>query len=279
MASFRSENQNPATDFSAIIIGGRGGRDSTWLHLHKYARSLALKALLIDKAVFPRDKLCAGSVGGWSPLVLKQLGIDLDIPSVLVSDVESKFEKEIFLHHQPDCIQVVQRVEFDHALVKTALGKDLSLHEDEVLIDATRDNNRLIVKTSKGTYRAQILVGADSALGMVHRKMLPPQKQHLARTVQIFAPVDSQYHPEFDRKKIVWDFTPVKEGLQGYVYHFPCLINNVPSMAHGVDDVRIYNSKPWADLKKIFSRALQSRNIQQKPRSWLSHPIRWLFNG
>jgi hypothetical protein len=57
------------------------------------------------------------------------LGIDLDIPSVLVSDVEFRFEKEIFLHHQPDFFQVVQRVEFDHALVKTALGKGLSLQK------------------------------------------------------------------------------------------------------------------------------------------------------
>jgi flavin-dependent dehydrogenase len=70
MASFRSENQNPATDFSVIIVGGAAGI-STWLHLHKYAPSLALKSLLIDKAVFPRDKICAGGVGGWSPLVLK----------------------------------------------------------------------------------------------------------------------------------------------------------------------------------------------------------------
>jgi flavin-dependent dehydrogenase len=119
-------------------------------------------------------------------------------------------------------------------------------------------------------------VGADGALIKVRRQMLPPQKQHLARTVQIFAPVDSQYDPEFDQKKIVWDFTPVKEALQGYVYHFPCLINGVPPMAHGVGAVRIYTSKPRADLKKIFSRVLQSRNIQQKPRSLLSHPIRWL---
>jgi flavin-dependent dehydrogenase len=29
-------------------------------------------------------------------------------------------------------------------------------------------------------------------------------------------------------------------------------------------------------MKKIFTRELQSRNIHHEPRSWSSHPIRWL---
>ena len=101
-----------------MIAGGGLAGISTWLHLHKYSPEIARDSLLIDKAVFPRDNLCAGGVGGWSRLVLKLLGIDLDIPSILVSDVEFRFEKGIYLHHQPDFCQVVQRIEFDHVLVK-----------------------------------------------------------------------------------------------------------------------------------------------------------------
>ena len=263
-------------DPKVMIVGGGPAGMSTWLHMEKYAPQSAKKALVIEKAIFPRDKLCGGGVGAWSPSILKHLEIELDIPSLFVSDVEFRFGEEIHRFHQPNCFRLVQRIDFDHALVKTALNRGLDLHEGEMLLDVTRDQNRVIVETSERKHSVQTVVGADGALSVVRRKMMPPQKQHLARTVQIFAPVNPRYDKEFDEKKVVLDFSPVREGLQGYVYHFPCLRDGTPSIAHGTGDVRIYRDKPRADIKRIFSRELQSRNIHQEPKSWSSHPIRWL---
>jgi len=270
------DSQTSASDYAVMIVGGGPAGISTWLHLHEYAPHLAARSLVVEKSLFPRDKLCAGGVGGWSAWVLNRLGVDLDIPSLIISDVEFRFEKEVYRHHQPHFFQVVQRVEFDHALVKAALQRGLELHEGEIFIDVTRDRNRLIIATSKKTYSVSILVGCDGALSRVRRKMIPMQQQHLARTVQIHAPADPQYDTEFDMQKVVWDFTPVKEGLQGYVYHFPCLRDGVPSIAHGLGDNRFYSDRPRANLKEIFRRELRSRNIDSEPESWSSHPIRWL---
>ena len=167
---------------------------------------------------------------------------------------------------------------FDHALVGTALNRGLEIHEDEMLIDVARDQNKLIVKTNRKKYRVQTLIGADGALSVVRRKMMPPHKPRLAPTIQIFAAVDSQYDTEFNEKKIVMNLTPINEGLQGYVWHIPCLKNGAPSIANGIGDLRIYPDKPRADMKKIFSRELQSRNIHPEPKSWSSHPIRWFPN-
>jgi flavin-dependent dehydrogenase len=276
MDTKKLKTEDNVLDCEVMIVGGGPAGVSTWLHLQKYAPQLAGRSLVIEKAVFPRDKLCAGGVGAWSADVLKHLEVELDIPSLFVSDVEFRFGKENYHFHQPNCFRVVQRIDFDHALVKAAVNRGLELNEGEMLIDVTRDQNRLIVKTNRKKYSVQTLIGADGALSVVRRKMMPPQKQHLARTVQIFAPVDPQYDKEFDEKKVVWDFTPIKDGLQGYVYHFPCLRDGIPSIAHGTGDVRIHANKRRADIKKIFSRELQLRNIHQEPKSWLSHPIRWL---
>ena len=263
-------------DPKAMIVGAGPAGISTWLHLQKHAPQLANHILVIEKAVFPRDKLCGGGVGAWSEDVLKHLEVELDIPSLFVSDVEFRFGKEIFCFHQSNCFRLVRRTHFDHALVKTALNRGLELHEGERLLDVIRDQNGVIVETSERKHSVQTVVGADGALSVVRRKMMPLQKQHLARTVQIFAPVDPRYDKEFDDKKVVLDFSPVREGLQGYVYHFPCLRDGVPSIAHGTGDVRIYPDKPRANIKRIFSRELQSRNIHREPKSWSSHPIRWL---
>lgn len=276
MVSQKSNTQDSTLDCDVMIVGGGPAGISTWLHLKKYSPQLTSRSLVIEKAVFPRDKLCAGGVGAWSADVLKHLEVQLDIPSLFVSDVEFRFGKEIYHLHRLNRFRVVQRMDFDHALVKTAVNRGLELHEDEMLLDVTRDQNKLIAKTNKRKYSVQTLIGADGALSVVRRKMMPPQKPHLAPTIQIVAAVDPQYDTEFNEKKIVLNLGPINEGLQGYVWHVPCLKDGAPSIAHGIGDFRIYNDKPRADLKKIFSRELRSRNIHQEPKPWSSHPIRWL---
>jgi flavin-dependent dehydrogenase len=105
--------------------------------------------------------------------------------------------------------------------------------------------------------------------------MIPSRKRHLAPTLQVFAPVDARYDAEFNEKKTVVDLTPINEGLQGYVWHVPCLKDNTPSVAHGICDFRVCPDRPRADIKKIFSRELESRHIRQGPKTWSSYPIPW----
>ena len=49
-------------DYEIMIVGGGPAGISTWLHLHKYFPELAEKTLLIEKATYPRDKLCGGAI-------------------------------------------------------------------------------------------------------------------------------------------------------------------------------------------------------------------------
>jgi len=264
-----------ASDCEVMIVGAGPAGISTWLHLQKYEPQLADRTVVIDKAVFPRDKLCAGGVGGWSAEVFEHLGIELDIPCLFVSDVEFRFGKQALHLHQPDFCRVVQRIEFDHALVKAAINRGLQLYEDETLISVRRDKNKLRVQTNKNKYCVKILIGADGALSLVRRKTMPHHKPRFASTIQVFCDVDPQHDTEFSEKKMLIDFTPVANGLQGYVWHFPCLRAGAPAMAHGIGDFRIDRDSPRADMKKIFSRELRSRNLQPDTRFWASHPIHW----
>jgi flavin-dependent dehydrogenase len=258
-----------------MIVGAGPAGISTWLHLQKEAPKLARHSIVIERAIFPRDKLCAGGLCVWVTDVLANLRVDLDIPSLPVFDLEFRFGKEIDRLHQDNYFRVVQRADFDHALAREAVKRGLELHEDELLVDVLRTQNRLIVTTNKGKYAVQALVGADGAFSTVRKKMIPSQKRHLVPTLQIFAPADSRYDTEFTQKKMIVDLTPINEGLQGYVWHVPCLKDKVPSIAHGISDFRVCPDRPRADMKKIFSRELRRRNIHQGPKTWSSHPIPW----
>ena len=123
------------SDFDIMIVGGGPAGISTWLHLHKYNPELASKTVLIEKAKYPRDKICGGGVGAWSGVVLQHLGIDLEIPSIFISDIEFVFGKELYHLHQPNSFRMIRRSEFDHALAKTAIHRGLQLHENEIFLN------------------------------------------------------------------------------------------------------------------------------------------------
>jgi flavin-dependent dehydrogenase len=263
-----------------MIVGAGPAGISTWLHLQQEDPQLARHSIVIEEAVFPRDKLCAGALCIWVADVLAHLGVDLDtllssFDSKFDSDLEIKFGKEVYRFHQDNYFRVVQRADFDHALAKAAVKRGLELHEDEKLIDVLRTQNKLNVITNKGKYAVQVLVGADGAFSTVRKKMLPFQKRHLAPTLQIVSPADSRYGSEFKEKKTVVDLTAINEGLQGYVWHVPCLRGENPSIIHGIVDFQLCPNGPRADMKKIFSHALRSRNIHKGPKTWSSHPIPW----
>jgi len=49
-------------DYAVMIVGGGPAGISTWMHLHKEAPELAAQSIVIEKAVFPRQKVCAGGL-------------------------------------------------------------------------------------------------------------------------------------------------------------------------------------------------------------------------
>ncbi len=271
----RLNTKNSFSNCPTMIVGAGPAGISTWLHLQKEAPQLAQNSIIIEKAIFPRDKLCGGGLCIWAAELLAKLRVGLDIPSLCVSDLELRFGEKIDRLHQENYFRVVRRLDFDHALAKAAVKRGLELHEGEMLMGLSRSQHKLIVTTNKGEYSVQALVGADGAFSAVRKKMIPSGKRHLAATLQIFAPADPRYDREFTEKKAVVDLTPIKEGLQGYVWHLPCLKDKAPFIAHGISDFRVCPDRPRADMKKIFSRELRKRNIRQGPKTWSSHPIPW----
>ena len=262
--------------FDIMIVGAGPAGISTWLHLKKYAPTLADQTVVCDKAVFPRHKVCGGGLGAWCQDVLRQLDIDLNIPSLFISDVEFRFRDQSWIYQSPNPFRMVQRSDFDLTLLKSAVKRGMVIHESEQFIEDKREGNGLAVLTSRGKYHGKVIVGADGALSRVRRSMMRSQHPCLAPTIQLSTPVDPHYDKEFAQKRLTLDFSPMHEGLQGYVWQCPCLLNGAPYMNRGIANFRCPPGRPRAGMKKIFQRALQARNASSKTVSWRSHPIRWL---
>lgn len=153
------------TSFDTIVIGGGPAGSTT-------ARSLAsagMRVLVLDRATFPRDKVCAGWI---TPPVIEALDIDLShyrtthtlqpitgFRTGLVngSDVETTYDHPVSYG--------IRRCEFDRYLLERsnatlALGQPLS--------DLRRAKGRWTVN---GAYEAPIIIGAGGHFCPVARRL------------------------------------------------------------------------------------------------------------
>ena len=80
---------------------------------------------------------------------------------------------------------------------------------------------------------------------------------------------------DFTSDTAVFDFSPVTQGLQGYVWHFPCLVAGVPSFNRGIFDSRVYPDRVPAKLNKVFAEALKEQASFSESSTWSAHPERW----
>ncbi len=206
---------------------------------------------------------------------MSNLQVKIEVPSAPVHNVEFRLGQQKYCWRQRHSFRVVRRHEFDHALAKAAVNRGLQLRQGEAFRNFERLDDKLRVESSRGEYKVRALVGADGALSIVRRKMGPAEKSRLSRLIAILTPADAQQAPGFVDNTAIFDFGPTADGLQGYVWDFPCLENGAAMINRGIFDSRVHPNRPRVDLKAIFSRELRVRNTYQDPKSWASHPERW----
>jgi flavin-dependent dehydrogenase len=135
------------------VGGGPAGSSCAWA-----LRNSGLDVLIVDRAKFPREKLC----GGWiTPLVVEELELDLEdyARSRILQPIRSfktgaLGQREVFL----DCGEVVsygiRRCEFDDYLLRRSGAR---VREEFAITSLERVSDGWIVN---GEIRARMLVGA-----------------------------------------------------------------------------------------------------------------------
>lgn len=261
----------------AIVGGGPAGL-STWLHLNALAPELAAKAVVFEKATYPRDKLCGGGVTALGDLLLRGMGIGIECPSVEVHRIEFRFGSAVESLEQRHVMRVVRRRDFDHALAQAAVDRGLDLRQGEEFVAVHAEEDGLDVRTNTGEYRVRVLIGADGAHSPVRHALGLDGETRLARLIEMVAPVDTARAPEFRGPTAVFDFGPMASGVQGYTWQFPCLEGGTPAVNRGIYDSRIHPERDRADLRSAFADALAMSGIDSEHAGWKSHPVRW-FSG
>jgi flavin-dependent dehydrogenase len=214
--------------YDVVIVGGGPAGLSTALHLAEKPHGFAGRTLVLEKERYPRDKICAGAIGGRGLEALARIGVTIAVPHETIRGMSFAMAGARWSVWEDDIGIVVRRIEFDHALAREAMRRGIEVQDGVAVkrVEATPSGVR--VTTSEGVLEARAVVGADGVAGVVRRSLGLARGRLRAQAVE----VDTERAPGDLSSAVHFDFS--SEGLTGYAWDFPTVIEGQRKMSRGV---------------------------------------------
>ncbi len=201
--------------------------------------------LIIDKAVFPRDKCCGDGLTTGALRVLELLGFDPStVSNYLVCDEislcsPSGREIQLDLPNTRDqkvgqFAAIAPRIELDNALVQHARASGVRVVENCAFVSVVRQNSQEVVITTDSSSNfkeitAKFMIAADGMWSPVRKSLGAAQTSYLGEW-HAFRQYASNVTGPASKKLFVWF---EKDLLPGYAWSFP-LPNGRANIGFGI---------------------------------------------
>jgi len=260
-----------------IIAGGGPSGLSTGLHLLQRNPTWKGRVRVLEKARYPRPKLCGGGLTWYGEQVLRTLGLDVEeVPNIPLEEIHVYHGGEGVSFHGRPVGRVVRRNEFDAWLAQKAQARGLEVQSDEAILSVSVQPNEVWLETTQGRYAARALVVADGSNSGLRRMLGIEEPVRVARLIEILTPAhDDASQRLHEERRALFDLEFTPKGLQGYFWDFPCLVDGERRINRGIYDARIVGTTPKADLKEMLRASLTARGVDVATCKLMGHPIRW----
>lgn len=249
-------------EYDAIVLGGGPAGSTAAMYLKKAGK----KIVLLDKARFPRDKICGDAQGRKAASIMKELGIYneyVKLPGqkiygiTLSSPNGTQVEIDVEDRKNPAPGYVHKRMIFDNFLFDSArkMGVETKVFTatDVIVEDGfVKGIEGINEKGQKEEIRAKIILAADGSLSIVAKKFSldkNPAEHHIMALRQYYKNVDGMT----DRIEIHL----IKSLLPGYFWIFP-LPGNEANIGLGMITKDMQN-------KKINLKEAMLKEIKENP--------------
>ncbi len=191
-----------------VIGGGPAGAGASY----ELADSGA-KVLILEKAKYPRPKLCAGCISKRSLSLFPDFNIKNTIRGGILG-----FRGEDFIEKTSDeCAVIVDREEFDYFLISKAQEKGAELLEQTAVKDIELTPTIRKVITDKGVFEADYIIGADG-YHSVTRKAIACKDNARRFFTAMEVKIPKEDLKDFPEDEVLIDIGVVKRG---YGWYFP----------------------------------------------------------
>jgi flavin-dependent dehydrogenase len=262
-----------------IILGGGPSGLSTALHIARDFPSLTARVLILEKARYPRPKLCAGGLVIDAEVILQRLGLDVsEVPHVDADRIHFDFESkglEIRVSRR-HALRIIRRDEFDTWLAGNAKTRGIEIREGITVRNILADKDGVRVETDQGDFRAQVVVGADGSNGLTRRCLFPKAPMHTARVLEVLTPLQPPIPSSAQRVSgAYFDFFPVRKNIAGYVWDFPTQVNGQAMRCWGIYDTNILATEKRPQLKEPLAREMARFGFNLDDYEIKGYPLRW----
>jgi menaquinone-9 beta-reductase len=200
-----------------VVGGGPGGSTAAWC----LARA-GFRPLLLDAAVFPRVKVCAGWV---TPEALADVQVDpqkypLTIQAFSACRFEFAGARTETRWQRPASYGILRR-EFDHYLLDRARAAGVDVREGARVTEVTSDQDGIRVVSPHGTLTASVVIGAGG-----HRCPVAQALGEVSEQEEVVIAQESETRLPAERVEALGDAWEAPElyvepDLKGYGWYFP----------------------------------------------------------
>lgn len=250
-------------EFDVLIVGSGPAGAACAMALGNSGLSVGV----LDKASFPRDKICGDAL---SVDVLNQLPmLDADLASrfksldakvssygVRIFAPDHQFvDLPFFNNGEAQCGYLCPRFEFDQLMVEQMKNAgNVTTFQQCTVEKLEKTETEVLAHTNQGTFSARMIAGADGAQSIVSRQLgsFKPDREHYSAGLRVYY----EGITSFQESNFI-ELHFFKDILPGYLWIFP-LPNNRANVGIGILSSVVSRKK--MNLKTILNDLIANNN-------------------